>query len=168
MSDTELTVSLSLQVKVDLRELDFKGLAQAIREAVDAACGERLGPMVRAIERRAMAARPDRWVNRGQLTRRVQVSWETAPIRRTRVRDGLPLRLAQVRKQPFHARLRAALHRQLVYWLRLPRTSRASMWCTPRSVRPSVPPSLRGTVATWLAPPCVLPMDWDGCRPMEW
>ena len=94
MSDTEVTVSLPLRVKVELCGLDIKELVQAIREAVDTACGERLGPMVRAIERRAMAARPDRWVNRGQLTRRVQVSWETAPIRRTRVRDGLPLRLA--------------------------------------------------------------------------
>ena len=89
MSDTELTVSLPLRVKVELRGLDIKELVQAIRETVDAPCGELLRPMVRAIERRAMAARPDRWVNRGQLTRRVHVSWGTVPIRGTRVRDRL-------------------------------------------------------------------------------
>ena len=77
MSDTELTVSLPLTVKVDLRGLDFKGLVQAIREAADAACGELLRWMVRAVERRAVAAQPDRWVNRGRLTRRVRVSWGT-------------------------------------------------------------------------------------------
>ena len=89
MSDTELTVSLPLTVKVDLRGLDFKGLVQVIREAADAACGELLGWMVRAVERRAIAAQPHRWVNRGPMTRRVQVSWGTVPIRRTRVRDRL-------------------------------------------------------------------------------
>ena len=74
MSDTELTVSLPLQVKVDLGGLDFKGLVQAIRMATDAACSELLGQMVRAIEQRAIAAQPHRWVNREPLTRRVQVS----------------------------------------------------------------------------------------------
>ena len=49
MSDTELTVSLPLQVKVDLRGLDFKGLVQAIRKAADSACSELLGWMVRAV-----------------------------------------------------------------------------------------------------------------------
>ena len=89
MSDTELTVSLPLQVKVDLRGLDFKGLVQAIGKAADAACSELLGQMVRAVERRALAAQPHRWVNRGPLSRRVQVSWGTVPIRRTRVRDRI-------------------------------------------------------------------------------
>ena len=58
MSDTELTVSLPLQVKAELRGLDFKGLVQAVREATDAACSEPLGWMVRAVERRAVAAQP--------------------------------------------------------------------------------------------------------------
>jgi len=89
MLDTELTVSLPLTVKVDLRGLDFKGLVQAIGEAAAAACSEMLAWMVRAVERRAMEAQPDRWINRGQLTRRVQVSWGTVPIRRTRVRDRI-------------------------------------------------------------------------------
>jgi hypothetical protein len=88
-SDTGLTVSLPLRVKVDLRGLDFKGLVQAIGEAATAACSELLGWMVRAVERRAMEAQPDRWVNRGQQTRRVQVSWGTVAIRRTRVRDRI-------------------------------------------------------------------------------
>ena len=74
MQGTERTVSLPLRVKVNLRGLDFKGLVQALREAADAACGELLGQMVRAIERRAMADQPHRWVNRGPLSRRVQVS----------------------------------------------------------------------------------------------
>ena len=89
MLDTELTVSLPLRVKVDLRGLDFKGLVQAIGEGAAAACGELLGWMVRAIERRAMEAQPDRWVHRGQLTRQVEVSWGTVPLRRARVRDRI-------------------------------------------------------------------------------
>jgi hypothetical protein len=36
-----------------------------------------------------MEAQPDRWINRGPQTRRVQVSWGTVPVRRTRVRDRL-------------------------------------------------------------------------------
>jgi hypothetical protein len=89
MLDTELTVSLPLQVKVDLRGLDFNGLVQAIRKTAATAGSELLGWMVRAIERRAMKAQPDRWINRGQQTRRVQVSWGSVPIRRTRVRDRI-------------------------------------------------------------------------------
>ncbi len=85
--ETELTVSLPWRVTVDLRGLDFKGLVQAIGEAAAAASSELLGWMVRAIERRGMEAQPDRWIHRGPLTRRVQVSWGTVPIRRTRVRD---------------------------------------------------------------------------------
>jgi len=43
--------------------------------------------MVRGIERQAMEAQPDRRTPRGPQTRRIQVSWGTVPIRRTRVRD---------------------------------------------------------------------------------
>src|SRR3972149_5130840 len=81
-SDTELRVSLPLQVKVDLRGLDFNGLVQAIGKAAAATCSELLGWMVRAAERRAMEAQPDRWINRGQQTRRGQVGWGTGRIRR--------------------------------------------------------------------------------------
>jgi integrase len=87
--DTDLTGSLPLQVKVELRGLDFKGLVQVIGKAATAARGELLGWTVRAIERRAMEARPGRWMNRGQLTRRVPVSRGTVPIRRTPVRDRI-------------------------------------------------------------------------------
>ena len=59
-------MSLPVTVKVDLRGLDFNGLVEAIQKAAAAACREILGWMVRAIERQAMAAQPDRWINRGQ------------------------------------------------------------------------------------------------------
>jgi hypothetical protein len=89
MLDTKLTVSLPLQVKVDLRGLDFNRLVQAIGKAAAATYSELPAWMVRAAERRAMGAQPDRWINRGQLTRRVQGSWGTVPVRRTRVRDRI-------------------------------------------------------------------------------
>jgi hypothetical protein len=76
-SDTERTVSLLLQVQVNPRGLDFKGLVQATGNAAAAARSEMPAWMVRAIERRAMEAQPDHWINRGPLTRRVQVSWAT-------------------------------------------------------------------------------------------
>jgi hypothetical protein len=86
---TELTLSLPRQVKVDLRRLDFKGLVQAMGKIATAACSELLGWMVRAVQRRAMEAQPNCWINRGPLTRRVEVSWGTVPIRRTPVRDRI-------------------------------------------------------------------------------
>ena len=80
-------MSLPVTVKVDLRELDFNGLVEVIQKAAPAACSELLGWMVRAIERRVMEAQPDRWINCGLQTRRIQVSWGTVPIRWTWVRD---------------------------------------------------------------------------------
>ena len=51
MSDTELTVSHSLVVKVDPKAFDFNGLVQAIVAQANRACGELLGQMLRAMER---------------------------------------------------------------------------------------------------------------------
>jgi hypothetical protein len=87
MSDTELTVSHPLQVKVDLRGLDFNGLVQAITEAAGRACEELLGQAMRAAERWAMAHQPGRWENRGQQKRMLRVPWGKVTIRRTRVRE---------------------------------------------------------------------------------
>ena len=87
MSDTELTVSLPLTVTVDVRGLDFKGLVEAIQGAAASSCTELLAWMVRAVERRALQGQPDRWINRGQQTRRVQVGWGTVHVRRTQVRE---------------------------------------------------------------------------------
>lgn len=87
MSDTELTVSHVLTLRVDLRGLDFNGLVRAISEASARACGELLGKACRAVERAAMERLPRRWANRGQQVRTLRLPWGQAQVRRTRVRD---------------------------------------------------------------------------------
>ena len=89
MSDTELTVSHLLCIKVDVRGLDFNGVVEAIQAEAGEACSELLGQAMRAAERWARQRQPDRWVNRGQQTRRVRLPWGEVAIRRTRVRDQL-------------------------------------------------------------------------------
>ena len=89
MSDTELTVSHPVWIKVDLTDLDFNGLVGAISAAVAQVCNELLGKAMRAVERWAQERQPDRWVNRGQQTRRLRLPWGEVAIRRTRVRDQL-------------------------------------------------------------------------------
>ena len=87
MSDTELTVSHMLTLRVDMRDLDFNGLVRAISEALAQASGELLGKACRAVERVARARVPGRWENRGQQERTLRLPWGSARIRRTRVRD---------------------------------------------------------------------------------
>ena len=87
MSDTELTVSHPMVVSVRVVGLDFNGLVRAIAAEAKRACGELLGQAIRALERRAMAQQPGRWVNRGQPVRQVWVAWGRTAIRRTRVLD---------------------------------------------------------------------------------
>ena len=87
MPDTELTVSQPIVVTVALEGLDFNGAVAAIRQAAAQACGELLGRLVRAVERQAQAREPDRWVNRGQATRRLRLPWGEVTVRRTRGRD---------------------------------------------------------------------------------
>jgi hypothetical protein len=87
MPDTELTVSQPIVVTVTLRGLDFNGVVAAIRQAAAQACGELLGQLLRAVERQAQAHEPQRWVNRGQATRRLRLPWGAVTLRRTRVRD---------------------------------------------------------------------------------
>ncbi len=87
MLDTELTVSLPMVVRVDIQGRDFNGLVRAIQAAAAEACGELLRQALRAVERRAMQPQPRRWVNRGQQTRRIRLSWGAVAVRRTRVRD---------------------------------------------------------------------------------
>lgn len=87
MVDTELTVSQPLQVRVRLAGLDFNGVLQALEQAVAEACRQLLGTLVRAVERAALAAQPQRYENRGQQTRFVQTAWGWIGVRRTRVRD---------------------------------------------------------------------------------
>jgi len=147
MSDTELTVSHPLRVKVDLRGLDFNGLVQAIAEAAAQACGELLGQVMRAVEREVIARQPGRWENRGQQTRTLRVSWGEVTIRRTRVRDRLTsktynladrlLRLApRVRRGVSEVRTACELAAELSYrrarywWERLTglRTSVMNFW----------------------------------------
>jgi hypothetical protein len=55
--------------------LDFNGVVAEIRRAAAQACGEMLGCVLRAVERRAQVREPDRWVNRGQATRRLRLPW---------------------------------------------------------------------------------------------
>ncbi len=74
MSDTELTVSHPVWIKVDLRDADFNGLVEAIRAAAAKACDELWGQAVLVVDRRAQK-RPDRGVNRGQQTRRLRFPW---------------------------------------------------------------------------------------------
>jgi hypothetical protein len=87
MSDTELTVSHPLRIRVDLTDLDFNRLVEAIRVAATQACDELWGRAVRAVERLAQQRQPDRWVNRGKQTRRLRLPWGEVAIRQTRVRD---------------------------------------------------------------------------------
>jgi hypothetical protein len=87
MSDTELTVSHSMVLSVRVEGLDFNGLVRAITAEAERACRELLGQAIRALERRAMAQQPGRWVNRGQPVRQVWVAWGRTAIRRTRVWD---------------------------------------------------------------------------------
>ena len=87
MSDTELTVSHPLVIRVDPKGLDFNGLVQAIVAEANRACGELLGQALRAVERWAWERQPDRWANRGQQTRRLRLPWGEVALRRTRVRD---------------------------------------------------------------------------------
>jgi hypothetical protein len=75
MPDTELTVSHPIVVTVPVEGLDFNGLVAAIRQAVAQACGELLGRLRRAVERQAQGREPDRWVNRGQASRRLRLPW---------------------------------------------------------------------------------------------
>jgi len=86
MSDTELTVSHVLALRVDLRGLDFNGLVRAISEASARACGELLGKACRAVERAAMARAPRRWENRSQQKRTLRLPWGQTRIRRSRRR----------------------------------------------------------------------------------
>ena len=51
MSDTELTVSHVLTLRVDTQGLDFNGMVRAISEALAQAGGELLGKACRAVER---------------------------------------------------------------------------------------------------------------------
>lgn len=87
MSDTELTVSHALWIKLDLRGLDFNRLAAAIQAEAARAAGVLLGEAMRAIERQARAREPDRWVNRGQSVRKLALPWGQTAVRRTRVKD---------------------------------------------------------------------------------
>ena len=87
MPDTELTVSHPIVVTVRVEGLDFNGVVAAIRQAAGQACGELLGRLLRAVERQAQARAPQRWVNRGQATRRLRLPWGEVTVRRTRVRD---------------------------------------------------------------------------------
>jgi len=87
MPDTELTVSHPIVITVPVGGLDFNGVVAAIRQAAAQVCGEMLGCVLRAVERRARGREPDRWVNRGQATRRLRLPWGEVAIRRTRVRD---------------------------------------------------------------------------------
>jgi hypothetical protein len=87
MPDSELTVSHPIVVTVTLEGLDFNGLVAAIRQAAARACGELLGRLMRGIERLAQSRTPQRWVNRGQATRRLRLPWGEVTVRRTRVRD---------------------------------------------------------------------------------
>lgn len=87
MPDTELTVSHPIVVTVALEGLDFNGVVTAIRQAAAQACGELLGRLLRAVERQAQGREPQRWVNRGQATRRLRLPWGEVTVRRTRVRE---------------------------------------------------------------------------------
>jgi hypothetical protein len=87
MPDTELTVSQPIMVTVALEGLDFNGVVAAIGAALAQAAGELLGRLLRAVERRAQGRAPQRWVNRGQATRRLRLPWGEVTVRRTRVRD---------------------------------------------------------------------------------
>ena len=87
MPDTELTVSHPIVLTVALEGLDFNGVVAAIRQTAAQACGELLGRVLREVERQAQGREPDRWVNRGQATRRLRLPWGEVAIRRTRVRD---------------------------------------------------------------------------------
>ena len=87
MPDTELTVSHPIVITVAVDGLDFNGVVAEIRRAAAQACGEILGCVLRAVKRRAQVREPDRWVNRGQATRRLRLPWGEVTVRRTRVRD---------------------------------------------------------------------------------
>jgi hypothetical protein len=87
MPDTELTVSQPIVVTVALEGLDFNDVVAAIGQALARAGGELLGRLVRAVERQAQGRQPRRWVNRGQVTRRLRLPWGEVAVRRTRVRD---------------------------------------------------------------------------------
>jgi len=71
-----------------LEELNFNGLVRAITTEAERACRELLGQAIRALERRAVAQQPGRWVNRGQPVRHVWVAI------RGRYLDGLRAALA--------------------------------------------------------------------------
>lgn len=149
MSDTELTVSHVLTLRVDLRGLDFNGLVRAISEASARACGELLGKACRAVERAAMERLPRRWANRGQQVRTLRLPWGQTQVRRTRVRDrvtGKTYNLAdrllglvpRVRRGVSEVRTACELaaelsyHRARYWWERLTgmRTSVMNFWRT--------------------------------------
>jgi hypothetical protein len=87
MSDTELTVSHPLLISLDPTDVDINALLRTILAEISRAAEELLGQAVRAVERWARDREPNRWVNRGQQTRRLRTSWGEVAVRRTRVLD---------------------------------------------------------------------------------
>jgi hypothetical protein len=79
MAGTKFTRSYPLFITVDFSTLQFNGLVQAIQAARQRACGELLGILLRAAERRAQKLEPQRWENRGQQTRRLRLLWGGDP-----------------------------------------------------------------------------------------